>query len=133
MQKLHGHVLQPLTPWLQAQGFNAPPGWTTKTRCIPHLAPQQVRIEEAMQRMGQQLEAEIWRLHVRHGSFAGTLDGWLAERAAEQSFSVIRPLLLENIWQDLVSGSEHVPHEESLRSQFEQLDDHFILSPIDMK
>ena len=67
MERLEGHICQPLTPWLKEQGIGGGAGWNAKTACKPNVEEELVKIREAMHVCNER----IWRKLLRTKLEAG--------------------------------------------------------------
>jgi hypothetical protein len=64
---LEGHICQPITPWLAAQGVGGGVGWNAKTACRPSVGRELEKVVEALDTCNQRIWRKILRKKVENG------------------------------------------------------------------
>ena len=67
MERVEGHICQPIMPWLEAQGVGGGAGWNAKTACRPSVGRELEKVVEAIDTCNQRIWRKILRKKVEDG------------------------------------------------------------------
>jgi hypothetical protein len=89
MDKMEGHVCQPITPWLARRGIAGGYGWNAKTPCKPDRRLEVEKIREELMKCN----ARIWKKVMKGRTVAKTKGGTILKEEMKESF--IRKIVFE--------------------------------------
>lgn len=73
MEKLEGHLCQPIMPWLKKRGIEGKFGWNAKTACKPEREKEVRKIREALKKCNERIWKKAMKKREAKGGAMKTL------------------------------------------------------------
>ncbi len=111
MQKLDGHVFQPLTPWLGTMGISGGTQWTARSGVEPDFERIRGKLGDSVEKCHMAIFRKVEKEQARFGASEGIE---VEELRSLVSGKVRRDAVIRVVWEQRVARSSNQVHESSL-------------------
>lgn len=131
MDKLEGHVLQPLTPWLRKQGLVMPNAWDGKSRCKPDIGIQEKKVNKTFEEVYDRIPWKNFEKEAkekRRGKNA--FRNYMKVLGAKPLNVVKRGMKIGELWDNWEKANGESVAEEDL-NKCNDIPNEYVVCPID--
>lgn len=114
MNKVQGHVCQPLSQWLSRKGVAMPPEWSMKARCAPSVGAELKQIEEGLEKVSVAVKKKVVR-NAKAAHEVGLRTKKVLKATEEEEIgSGFRQMIWQNMLEGWLSKHQEVVKEEDV-------------------